>query len=403
MPSVSIACSWIYPAMAPATTTVVSTDPKIWVVDDCLPPEFVQMVNSTFDSADGNSQHQKVKKPNSREILARNIDFDAKDELCREVFQRISDLCGISGPVPFKEFMVSEVWASGQDAHVDHVNVDDVGSSKLSFLDLTRQSCSESEPRRVVPTISILVYFNSVGGIRFPFADKTISAKPGRMVLFHNYDDQSRPSHKTSAEHYGIYLETLPRRLLIMGVLANHTPKFKAYPDSKTSEALVYCAGTKRDPLYHDNPSYDVYKTPQQISERIQTDRFVLAEQERERAEKERAHSKPSKPDLILTLDLNFNEKGHCEVEARTMAGDVKCKMYCEGEMLEIPIKHVRGQIERQTGNAHNIVLCFPSGQLLTEEHDHLTVGSFAATAGTSETQADQTDQKSCCRSCSLC
>ena len=137
------------------TAAMVSQDPKIWVVDDFLPAEFLQMVNSTFDSAQ--KKCQVVKKPNGREILARNIDFDA-DELCQEVFQKISELCGISGATcGFTQFMVSEVCASGQDAHVDHVNVDYVGSSRLSFLDLTRQSCSEAEPRRVVPTISIIV------------------------------------------------------------------------------------------------------------------------------------------------------------------------------------------------------------------------------------------------------
>ena len=139
------------------TVTMVSQDPKIWVVDDFLPAEFLQMVNSTFDSAQ--TKCQVVKKPNGREILARNIDFNAKDELSQEVFQRISKICGIFGSSTcgFTQFMISEVCASGQDSHVDHVNVDDVGSSKLSFLDLTRQSRSEAEPRRVVPTISIIV------------------------------------------------------------------------------------------------------------------------------------------------------------------------------------------------------------------------------------------------------
>ena len=375
-----------------AFVTMVSADPKIWVVDDCLPPEFVEMVNRAFD--DGNRQCQVVKKPNGREILARNIDFDAKDVLCQEVFQRISDLCGISGAIPFKQFMVSEVCASGQDAHADHVNVDDVGSAKLSFLDLTLQSHSELEPRRIVPTITIIVYFNAVGGVSFPVAGKTISAKPGRVVLFHNYDDESRPSHKTSAEHYGIYFETLPRRVLVMGVLANHTPKFKADPDSSTSEALVYCAGTRRDPLYHDNPSYDGYKTPQQIAERIQAD---LVEEERIKGRQPTTHTMSNaKSDLILSLDLSLNEF-HCVVEGRTMAGDLKCKLYCEGAML---VKHLRGHIERETGNAYRIVLCLPNGQLLTEEHDNSTIESWAPSVGKSETQAHP---EYGCISCSLC
>ena len=112
---------------AHAAATMVSSDPKIWVVDDYLPPEFVQMVNQRFDTQD--IQCQVVEKPN-RKVLARNYDFDAKDELCQEVFRRISDLCGIpAGAVHFNEFMVSELCGSGQDSHVDHVNLDDVANS----------------------------------------------------------------------------------------------------------------------------------------------------------------------------------------------------------------------------------------------------------------------------------
>ena len=348
------------------TPTLVSTDPKIWVVDDCLPAEFLQMVNGAFDSADGTGQCQVVKKPNGREILARNIDFQTKDEVCQEVFRRISNLCGISGAMPFSEFMVSEVVASGQDAHVDHVNVDDVGGH-LGFLDLTRQSYSESEPRRVVPTISIIVYFNAVGGIRFPSATgmKTISAKAGRLVMFHNYDDEHRPSHKASAEHYGIYFENLPRRVLIMGVLANHTPPFPSL--EKTSEALVYCAGTRRDPLRHDNASYDAYKTPEQIAERIRAD--LEEEQQLLQWRQRQPKREPPKPDLILSLQLLLKDSGLCEVEGRNMAGDLLSKVDANPRMM---VKELRRHIQREAdpNSVHNVILSLQNGQLLTEEHD---------------------------------
>lgn len=374
---------------------MVSRDPKIWVVDDFLPLEFLQMVNSTFDSAQ--TKCQVVKKPNGREILARNIDFDATDELCQAVFQRISELCGISATCGFTEFMVSEVRASGQDAHVDHVNVDDVGSSKLSFLDLKQQSCSEAEPRRVVPTISIIVYFNPVGGIRFPSASgvKTIAAKAGRMVMFHNYDDESRPSHKASAEHYGIYFETVPRRVLIMGVLANHTPD-PTQSSTSCTPALVYCAGTRRDPLYHDNPSYDGYKTPQQISERIQADR---AEEERIRSLSQPRGT--GKSDLVLTLQLVFQDNGLCAVEGRNMAGDLMCKMNVSQQMM---LRDLRGHVQRDAdpNSVHNIVLCLPNGQLLTEEHDMSVLYSWSAAAGFDETGMAGTNSKLCCSSCSV-
>ena len=333
---------------------MVSTDPKVWVVDDYLPPEFVQMVNQKFDT-NGDIQCQVVEKPN-RKVLARNYDFDAKDELCQEVFRRISDLCGLpAGGVHFNEFMVSELWASGQDAHVDHVNLDDVANSnQLSFLDLSRQSYSESNRRRVVPTISIIIYFNAVGGLCFPKSDMgTIAAKPGRMVLFHNYEDELRPCHKPSAAHYGIYFEKLPKRVLVMGVLANETPQFQGTPPP-SAEALIYCAGTQRDPLFHDAPSYDCYK-------RAPDD------------------GKP-KPELVLTLELICSEDNML-VNCRNMAGESLCNLVlAPTQTLEIARCHIQYWADRY--NSYNIILALPGGQLLSKEHDSLTLSNLSELEG---------------------
>ena len=349
-----------------SAATMVSSDPKIWVVDDCLPVEFVAMVNNAFE--DGTAQCQVVKKPNGRELLARNIDFDVKHELCQEVFGRISDLCGIPAAMPFSHFMVSEVWASGQDAHLDHVNVDDVNAEKLCFLDLTRQSSCEADPRRVVPTVSIALYFNAVGGIRFPSAScaQTIAAKAGRMVIFQNYDDEARPSHKDSAAHYGVYFEKLPRRVLIMGILANETPQFTADPRQRgaKTEALIYCAGTKRDPLYHDNPSYDTYKTPEQIAERLRADQ----KEEEFLRRQEQQTRKPLKLDMIVTLDIQRKD-GFCSVEGRNLHGTLLCNLSCSQAMT---VNELRGQVKQEADpdDLTNLMLCLPDGQLLTQEHD---------------------------------
>lgn len=371
-------------------TTLVSSDPPIWVVDDRLPAEFLQVVNEAFDA--GTSPCQVVKKPNGREILARNIDFDAKDDLCQEVFRRISDLCGISSKsLAFSQFMVSEVWASGQDAHVDHVNVDDVGPTRhLSFLDLSRQSSSAAAPQRVVPTISIVVYFNAVGGLHFPGASgmKTIAAKVGRMVMFHNYDDNCRPKHKTSAEHYGIYFETLPRRLLIMGVLANHTPEFQTFQGhpgqpilAKTTEAVVYCAGTKQEPLFHDNPSYDTYKTPEQIAER-------------RRAEGHEVLASGVPTELRLTLSVEVKESGFWGVKGHDMAGELRVAFLAVDKKMKL--KQLRGHIRNELPISVNAILSLPNGQLLTEEHDDTMLEAFA---GQSFPQIDDetTAKSSCC------
>eukprot|EP00913_Durusdinium_trenchii_P000884 g822.t1 len=175
---------------------LVSNEPRIWVADDCVSPQFLDAVDEAFKSKDSHV----VEKHNGRKIVARNLDFEA-DALWQELFQTISDLCGLEGAAPqHRQFMVTEVFGCGQDAHVDHANIDDVAAGHpIDFLNLEKQSPSRSHPRRVVPTISIILYFNAVGGIRFPNAEgiHTIAGKRGRMILFENYEDKLRPMHKT--------------------------------------------------------------------------------------------------------------------------------------------------------------------------------------------------------------
>ena len=239
--------------------------------------------------------------------------------------------------------MVTEVFGRGQDAHVDHANIDDVASGHpIDFLDLTKQSPSKSHPRRVVPTISIILYFNAVGGIRFPYADgmHTIAGKRGRMILFENYDDSCRPAHKTSAKHYGIYFEEVPKRILVMGVLANQTP-----PMEKTSEptkGLIYCAGTERDPLFHDNPSYDMYKRG--------------------------APSQPEvKPDLIVTLEVTRKDEEKFLVVGRSMGGEQVFQEECVNSM-SIGLLHNTARARADRADSHNVILCRMDGELLTKE-----------------------------------
>ncbi|CAE7249375.1 CML1 [Symbiodinium sp. CCMP2456] len=241
--------------------------------------------------------------------------------------------------------MVTEVYGSGQDAHVDHANVDDVAAGDpIDFLDMTRQSPSRSDPRRVVPTISIIVYFNSVGGIRFPYADgmQTIAGKRGRMIFFENYDDGARPMHATSATHYGIYFEQVPKRILVMGVLANKTPSMDR--SAEPTKGLIYCAGTERDPLFHDNPSYDQYN-----------------------AVRWKAMDAAAKPDLIVSLDVSCS-KGDCAVLGRNLAGEEVFNTQCS---KDTSLKFLMDQIKVKVdpGDARKVILCRMDGQLLTEEH----------------------------------
>lgn len=269
----------------------------------------------------------------------------------QELFETISDICGLEGAVPqHRNFMVTEVFGRGQDAHVDHTNIDDVAAGQpIDFLDLTRQSPSRSNQRRVVPTLSIVLYFNAVGGIRFPYADgmNTIAGKRGRMIIFENYQDECRPSHQKSAEHYGIYFETLPKRLLVMGVLANKTPAMSQTAES--TKGLIYCAGTERDPLFHDNPSYDCY-----------------------RRRPRRPEPEPVKEDLIVSLEVSFNKKD-CSVIGRSVGGEELCQVQCSKEetMAFLTIE-IQGEVDPD--NKRNVLLCSMDGQLLTAEHADQTL-----------------------------
>ena len=229
-----------------------------------------------------------------------------------------------------------------------------------------------------------------------PAAWKPLQQRPDGWWCFTTMMMSLDPSHKASAEHYGIYFETLPRRVLIMGVLANHTPPDPTQSSTCCTPALVYCAGTRRDPLYHDNPSYDTYKTPQQIAERIQAD---LTEEERIRSLSQ-PRATP-KYDLILTLQLVFKDNGLCAVEGHNVAGDLMCKMNVSQQMM---LRDLRGHVQRDAdpNSAHNILLCLPNGQLLTEEHDMSVLHSWSDAAGLDKTGKAATDSKSCCSGCSV-
>ena len=134
---------------------------------------------------------------------------------------------------------------------------------------------------------------------------------------------------------------------------------------------------------FHDNASYDVYKTPQQIAERIRGDlaeaqRLQLGQPQHKREPPKR---EPPKSDLILTLQLLLTDKGLCEVEGRNMAGDLKSKRNVLPGMM---VKELRRRIQRDAdpNNVHNVILCLQNGQLLTEEHDDSVLEQWSDRSG---------------------
>ncbi|CAE6946446.1 unnamed protein product, partial [Symbiodinium sp. KB8] len=244
--------------------------PHVWVMDEAVPQSLLDHVDQAF-ATDSRSTTTK-EEYHGRPLTSRSIEFDM-DETARPFFEMIAHGWGLSLAEPFDKFMVSDICGAEQSPHVDHINLDDLDGRNWSFLDLGLQSSELRNPRKVVPTVTVVVYFNSVGGICFPNAPEevsTIAAQRGRVVMFENYlEDYQRPSHNPAASHYGLYFQDKPKRILVMGILANQTPQFSLGPEPRAlTRSLVYCAGTEADPLRHENPSYDGYYTPQELRER---------------------------------------------------------------------------------------------------------------------------------------
>lgn len=244
--------------------------PHVWVMDEAVHESMLDHVDKAF-ATDGRSTTTK-EEYHGRPLTSRSIEFEM-DDTSKPFFEMIARCWGLRLEEPFKKFMVSDIWGAGQSAHVDHINLDDLESRNWTFLDLGLQSSDPRNPKKVVPAVTVVVYFNSVGGICFPNAPEevgTIAAKRGRVVMFENYlEDCQRPTHNPAAAHYGLYFQDKPKRILVMGILANQTPQFSPGSEPKAlTRSLLYCAGTEADPLRHENPSYDVYYSPEERSER---------------------------------------------------------------------------------------------------------------------------------------
>jgi len=244
--------------------------PHVWVVDEAVPQSMLDHVDQAF-AADSRGKTTKDEY-HGRPLTSRSIEFEM-DETSRPFFEMIAHCWGLNLEEPFEKFMVSDIWGAGQSAHVDHINLDDLDGRNWNFLDLGLQSSEPRKPWKVVPTVTVVVYFNSVGGICFPNAPEeagTIAAERGRVVMFENYlKDCQRPSHNPAAAHYGLYFQDKPKRILVMGILANQTPQFSPGSQPKAlTRCLLYCSGTEADPLRHENPSYEGYYTPEELRER---------------------------------------------------------------------------------------------------------------------------------------
>ncbi|CAE7195154.1 CML1 [Symbiodinium sp. CCMP2456] len=178
--------------------------------------------------------------------------------------------------------------------------------------------------------------------------------------MFENYNDSQRPNHDVLAAHYGLYFDNLPKRILVMGILANETPTFSAYGARSNIPplSLIYCPGTEHDPLRHDNESY---WSAAQLAE--------MEEQRRREAEQDKL-----KTDLILPLEVAVDHSGEKEVlvvTGRNLAGQELCTV--RGN-LEEKVSWLRWEIKKVVDpeDKHHVVLVRPSGRLIALDQDSL-------------------------------
>ncbi|CAE6967980.1 unnamed protein product [Symbiodinium sp. CCMP2456] len=135
--------------------------PHVWVMDEAVPQSLLDHVDQAF-ATDSRSTTTK-EEYHGRPLTSRSIEFEM-DETARPFFEMIAHCWGLSFEEPFNKFMVSDICGAGQSAHVDHINLDDLDGRNWKFLDLGLQSSEPRNPRKVVPTVTVVVYFNSVGG-----------------------------------------------------------------------------------------------------------------------------------------------------------------------------------------------------------------------------------------------
>jgi len=229
---------------------LVCSKPNIWVFDDLLSERFLDHVDNMFDHGETDFFNQP-EGGKSRRSRCAQVEVD---EVTVELVDAIRMLAGIRQVEECRTFMIADVWGQDQDPHIDHISLKDLANryNELNFLDLNKQSSSIGLCTRIVPTFSIVVYFNDAGGIHFPLSpmQEMIPGKRGRIVMFQNYHDSQRPVNNQLCKHYGTYFEDVPRRLMTMGILANETPSMDN--SGLLTDGLIYCAGVRDEGIRHD-------------------------------------------------------------------------------------------------------------------------------------------------------
>lgn len=202
--------------MASSMQSMICSDPQIWVYDDLLSEALLQAVDQAFDEV-------QWKMLNGRQVRIVQLTIDGQ---LNELTTTLSKISHIDEILPCSKAWVMDVVGRDQDAHMDGWDMSK-NSDSLNALDMSKYSLQSHKGfKTIIPTLSFVIYFNDVGGCTFPYAamaDKTIPARRGRILMFHNYAGSQRPDHNPAAMHFGVYGDT-PKRVMTAGMLSNETP-----------------------------------------------------------------------------------------------------------------------------------------------------------------------------------
>lgn len=269
-----------------------------------------------------------------------------RDEGTQELFDAVSKISRVHLAERFDAIVVSDVRGNDQLPHMDHIDVEHLEEQgkNVALIDVAKQSESKSRPGHIVPTFSLVIYLNDVGGVTFPQApelDGEIEGRAGRVIMFQNYVDSERPRHNPLATHYGSYFGDRPKRVITMGVLANSTPDANT-ADEDFPVGLIYCPGT----CGHHNHA-----------------------EEAEMAVAPPPAPKPVKPKshLALTVTAVLESGPVWALSVTSLAGEEKCALQLPGSAnigaLKYAVKHAI-----DTQDAFQLGLVSPDGRLLSSE-----------------------------------
>ncbi|CAJ1396863.1 unnamed protein product [Effrenium voratum] len=325
---------------ADAAKHLFCSEPNIWVFDNLLSERFLNRIDHAFDEETAFFDQPEGGK--TRRARCAQIEIDA---VTAELVDVIRTLTGIRQVEECRTFMIADVWGQDQDPHIDHISLKDLANryDELNFLDLCKQSRSQYNPDKIVPTFSIVVYFNDVGGICFPLSPtkEIIPSRRGRIVMFQNFDDAQRPVSNQMCKHYGVYFQDMPRRLMTMGILANETPGMDIR--CSLTDGLIYCAGVRDEGIRHD------WLDPHMSSG---------------------SPSPPPKPkaDKVFTLDA-FPDGEDWIVGVFSMAGDEVCSVQAgRSDTIGFLRKEIQKKVDPK--GEVNLHLSLPGGNMVVISKD---------------------------------